>query len=134
MATVCSQFWLNRCQLAIANRCTFASKPAFSSTMPPSLRSWALSSASSTGLPALGAPLPGDACHGPGAVGGGSGVPDLRYSSEGVHAVFSKIVLEGLREPGGMPRFDDLFDANEVRMIQAWILEQARIASQRTAS
>jgi len=74
------------------------------------------------------------ACHGPGAVGGGSGVPDLRYSNEGIHAVFSKIVLEGLREPGGMPRFDDLFDANEIRMIQAWILEQARIASERTAS
>jgi PQQ-dependent dehydrogenase (methanol/ethanol family) len=69
-------------------------------------------------------------CHGPGAVGGGSGVPDLRHTSEANHGVFSKIVLEGLREPGGMPRFNDLFNEEEVRMIQAWILEQARIASQ----
>jgi len=69
-------------------------------------------------------------CHGPGAIGGGSGVPDLRYTAETVHTVFSKIVLEGLREQGGMPRFDDLFDAEEVRMIQAWVLEQARIGSE----
>jgi len=70
-------------------------------------------------------------CHGPGAVGGGSGVPDLRYTVEEVHAVFPKIVLEGLREPGGMPRFDDLFDTEDVRLIQAFILEQARVASEK---
>jgi len=70
-------------------------------------------------------------CHGPGGVGGGSGVPDLRYTVEAVHAVFPKIVLEGLREPGGMPRFDDLFDAEDVRLIQAFILQQARIASEK---
>lgn len=69
------------------------------------------------------------ACHGPGAVAGGSGVPDLRYLGEAQHALFERTVLEGLRIPGGMPRFDDLLDANEVRQIQAWILEQARIAS-----
>ncbi len=72
-------------------------------------------------------------CHGPGAIGGGSGVPDLRYMAESTHAVFPRIVLEGLREPGGMPRFDDLFDAGDVRMIQAWILEQARIGSEKSA-
>ncbi len=69
------------------------------------------------------------ACHGPGAVGGGSGVPDLRYTSAEVHAVFSKIVLEGLREPGGMPRFDDLLDERDVRSVQAFVLEQARRAA-----
>lgn len=73
-------------------------------------------------------------CHGPGGVGGGSGVPDLRYTASAVHAVFPQIVLEGLREPGGMPRFDDLFDAEDVRMIQAFILEQARLASERNTS
>ncbi|MEZ4352616.1 MAG: PQQ-dependent dehydrogenase, methanol/ethanol family [Myxococcota bacterium] len=71
------------------------------------------------------------ACHGPGAIGGGSGVPDLRYTSAANHAIFGDIVLRGLREPGGMPRFDDLLDAGQVRNIQAWILEQARIASQK---
>ena len=71
-------------------------------------------------------------CHGPGAIGGGSGVPDLRYMAEAVHAVFPKILLEGLREPGGMPRFDDLFNEEDVRMIPAFILEQARLGSQKT--
>ncbi|MAG33943.1 MAG: PQQ-dependent dehydrogenase, methanol/ethanol family [Deltaproteobacteria bacterium] len=71
-------------------------------------------------------------CHGPGAIGGGSGVPDLRYTTPETHAIFSDIVLAGLREAGGMPRFDDLLDAADVRRLQAWILEQARIGSQRT--
>ncbi|MBJ21783.1 MAG: PQQ-dependent dehydrogenase, methanol/ethanol family [bacterium] len=73
-------------------------------------------------------------CHGPGAIGGGSGVPDLRYTAEAVHSIFSEILLEGLREAGGMPRFDDLFDEEEIHMIQAWILEQARIGSEKSAS
>jgi quinohemoprotein ethanol dehydrogenase len=68
-------------------------------------------------------------CHGPGAVGGGSGIPDLRYMDEGTHAVFHRILLEGLREPGGMPRFDDLLDREDVRLLQAFILEQAKNAS-----
>lgn len=71
-------------------------------------------------------------CHGPGAIGGGSGVPDLRYMSEAMHGVFPKIVLEGLRESGGMPRFDDLFDQEDVRVMQAWILEQARIGYEKS--
>jgi PQQ-dependent dehydrogenase (methanol/ethanol family) len=74
------------------------------------------------------------ACHGPGAVGGGSGVPDLRYLGEGQHQLFEETVLRGLRIPGGMPRFDDLLDAEKVRQIQAWVLEQARIASSRKGS
>ncbi len=69
------------------------------------------------------------ACHGPGAVGGGSGVPDLRYTNEATHALFPKILLEGLLEPAGMPRFDDFLSEQEVRSIQAFILEQARRAS-----
>ena len=73
-------------------------------------------------------------CHGPGGVGGGSGVPDLRYTDAAVHGVFEKIVLEGLREPGGMPRFSDLFNAEEVRSIQAFLLEQARVASTKSAA
>jgi quinohemoprotein ethanol dehydrogenase len=42
-------------------------------------------------------------CHGPGAIGGGSGVPDLRYTTPETHAIFSDIVLAGLREAGGTP-------------------------------
>ncbi len=69
------------------------------------------------------------ACHGPGAVGGGSGVPDLRYLSAAQHALFADTVLRGLRVPGGMPRFDDLLDAAEVRAIQAFVLDRARAAA-----
>jgi PQQ-dependent dehydrogenase (methanol/ethanol family) len=68
-------------------------------------------------------------CHGPGAVGGGSGIPDLRYMAESTHAVFPEIVLRGLREAGGMPRFDDLLSEEQVRLVQAFLLEQARLAS-----
>ena len=32
-------------------------------------------------------------CHGPGAVGGGSGVPDLRYMPASTHAIFEDIVF-----------------------------------------
>jgi PQQ-dependent dehydrogenase (methanol/ethanol family) len=67
------------------------------------------------------------ACHGPGAIGGGSGVPDLRYLSAAQHQLFSETVLGGLREGMGMPRFDDKLSPADVRNIQAWILEQARI-------
>ena len=65
-------------------------------------------------------------CHGPGAIGGGSGVPDLRYLVAGQHALFEETVLRGLYSAKGMPRFDDLLDADDVRVIQAWLLEQAR--------
>ncbi len=67
------------------------------------------------------------ACHGPAAIGGGSGVTDLRYLDAGRHALFAQTVLEGLREPLGMPRFDDQLGADDVRLIQAYVLEQARI-------
>jgi quinohemoprotein ethanol dehydrogenase len=65
-------------------------------------------------------------CHGPMAVGGGSGVPDLRYSTEQTHEIFSRIVLDGMLEPAGMPKFDDIFGPDGARAIQAFILQQAR--------
>jgi len=76
------------------------------------------------------------ACHGPGAIGGGSGVPDLRYLRAAQHARFAETVLEGLHEPRGMPRFDDALDAEDVRHIQAYLLEQAAIgfAAESTAT
>jgi PQQ-dependent dehydrogenase (methanol/ethanol family) len=69
------------------------------------------------------------ACHGPGAVGGGSGVPDLRYMTNETHAVFEEIVLRGLREPGGMPRFESVFDEEDARKLHAWLIDQARTAA-----
>jgi PQQ-dependent dehydrogenase (methanol/ethanol family) len=68
-------------------------------------------------------------CHGALAVGGGSGVPDLRYSDEATHAAFADIVLGGQRTPSGMPGFADRLDAERVRWIQAWILERAALSA-----
>ena len=67
-------------------------------------------------------------CHGPMAVAGGS-VPDLRHLPEAKHALFDDIVRGGLLQQGGMPAFPDQLDPDETRSIQAWILEQALLAS-----
>jgi PQQ-dependent dehydrogenase (methanol/ethanol family) len=64
-------------------------------------------------------------CHGALAVGGGSGIPDLRYSSAQTHAAFAEIVLGGQRTANGMPGFADRISPDEARMIQAWILHRA---------
>lgn len=69
-------------------------------------------------------------CHGPMAVGGGSGVPDLRYSTAATHAIFPAIVLDGMLEPAGMPKFNDIFEPDETRAIQAFVLQQARVAAE----
>jgi hypothetical protein len=45
------------------------------------------------------------------------------------HAVFEEIVLRGLREPGGMPRFESVFDEEDARKLHAWLIEQARTAA-----
>ena len=65
------------------------------------------------------------ACHGFGAVSGGS-VPDLRRMNAAAHRQFTDIVLRGTREPLGMPRFDDSLDDDEVRLIQGYIVQRAR--------
>ena len=70
-------------------------------------------------------------CHGPMAVAGGS-IPDLRHLPESKHALFEYIVLGGLLQRGGMPAFPDQLDSEQVRFVQAWILEQARLASRPT--
>jgi quinohemoprotein ethanol dehydrogenase len=63
-------------------------------------------------------------CHGFAAVSGGI-VPDLRRSTAETHAIFEQIVLGGAREPLGMPRFDDVLDSEDVRLIQAYVLRRA---------
>ena len=63
-------------------------------------------------------------CHGNEAVSGGS-VLDLRRTTAATHTTFEQIVLVGLRESLGMPKFDDLLDSEDVRMIQAYVLRRA---------
>jgi PQQ-dependent dehydrogenase (methanol/ethanol family) len=65
------------------------------------------------------------ACHGFDAVSGG-GVPDLRRATTATHETFEQIVLGGLREPLGMPRFDDVLSPEDVRLIQGFVLSRAR--------
>ncbi len=64
-------------------------------------------------------------CHGALAVGGGSGIPDLRYASADVHAHFADIVLGGARQQAGMPAYADLLTPADLRAIQAYILQRA---------
>ncbi len=66
------------------------------------------------------------ACHGPLAIGGGSGIPDLRYASYEVHERWNEIALGGLRTDGGMPGFADRLTLEDARAIQAFVLERAR--------
>ncbi len=63
-------------------------------------------------------------CHGIGVVNSGI-TPDLRRSTAQVHELFNDIVLNGIREPLGMPRFDDVLNENEVRNLQGYILRRA---------
>lgn len=62
-------------------------------------------------------------CHGTDAIAGP--LPDLRYASPEVHAVFEDIVLRGTRSALGMPAFDDLVDERQVRAIQQYVLSRA---------
>jgi len=55
-------------------------------------------------------------------------LPDLRRMRRGTHAIFDRIVLEGLLLPNGMPRFDDLLRPEQVQAIHAWLIdEQTRL-------
>jgi quinohemoprotein ethanol dehydrogenase len=63
-------------------------------------------------------------CHGKNAVAGP--LPDLRYATKEVHDQFEAIVIGGARAPLGMPSFQDLLTAEQVRAIQAYVLSRAR--------
>ncbi|MBC7987309.1 MAG: PQQ-dependent dehydrogenase, methanol/ethanol family [Sphingomonadaceae bacterium] len=52
--------------------------------------------------------------------------PDLRRMQPNVHAVFDRILLEGMLVPNGMPRWDDLLSAEDVRAIHAWLIAEQR--------
>lgn len=75
-------------------------------------------------------------CHGALVVSGGV-LPDLRMLTAQKHALFSSIVLDGAIHGAGMPRLDDLVNAQDVRDIQAYIVARAnqdRAAQQAVAA
>src|SRR5262245_18393743 len=68
-------------------------------------------------------------CHGINVVAGP--LPDLRYATKATHEGFENIVLEGEKEPLGMPSFKELLKPEQVRSIQAYILKRAAESSKR---
>ncbi len=64
-------------------------------------------------------------CHG-GAARSSTIMPDLRKMSAERHEIFDEIVLDGLLEPLGMARFDDVLTPAGARQIHAYIIDRAR--------
>ena len=58
-------------------------------------------------------------CH-----GGGTTLPDLRYSDPEVYERYQQIVLAGERADRGMPPFGAELDLEQVRAISAWVIAQ----------
>ncbi|MEO0061653.1 MAG: hypothetical protein RLZZ08_213 [Pseudomonadota bacterium] len=58
-------------------------------------------------------------------------LPDLRRMSPGTHEAFDQIVLNGLFQPNGMPRWDDLLKPDQVKAIHAWLITQQAALHQR---
>jgi len=58
-------------------------------------------------------------CH-----GGGTTLPDLRYSDPDIYEQYPAIVLRGARAERGMPPFAGDLDLDDVRAIAAWIIAQ----------
>ena len=69
-------------------------------------------------------------CHNPdfNYVKSGS-IPDLRRANEATHATFEQIVRGGARRTLGMPSFAKDISSDQVRMIEAYVLDQARQVS-----
>ncbi|MBY0489268.1 MAG: PQQ-dependent dehydrogenase, methanol/ethanol family [Gemmatimonadaceae bacterium] len=59
----------------------------------------------------------------------GGAVPDLRRSVASTHAMLDSIVLGGARRTLGMPSFAKDLTPAQLKLIQAYVLDQARIAS-----
>jgi quinohemoprotein ethanol dehydrogenase len=51
-------------------------------------------------------------------------LPDLRRMAKGTHAMFDRIVLEGLLLPNGMPRWDDALTAEQTKAIHAFLIDE----------
>jgi quinohemoprotein ethanol dehydrogenase len=46
------------------------------------------------------------------------------------HAIFDKIVLGGLLQPAGMPRWDDVLSEGDAQAIHAYLIAEANSAYQ----
>jgi quinohemoprotein ethanol dehydrogenase len=71
-------------------------------------------------------------CHGMNAVAGP--LPDLRYASKETLEGIDNIVLGGSLASAGMPSFDEILNATEVRAIQVYIVSRARELANSTES
>ena len=71
-------------------------------------------------------------CHGLKGVAGGV-VPDLRRANAATHASFASIVIGGQRQDKGMPSFADVLSSEDVRLIQAYVLQRASESSTQQA-
>jgi quinohemoprotein ethanol dehydrogenase len=63
-------------------------------------------------------------CHGPGAVNGGSQIPDLRNTPEAIYELMPSILEKGALRQGGMPQFP-YFSDDDINALQAYIINQA---------
>jgi len=63
-------------------------------------------------------------CHGSKAIAGP--LPDLRYASKETLENIQAIVLGGARAARGMPSFQKLLSADQVKAIQAYIVARAK--------
>ncbi len=60
--------------------------------------------------------------------------PDLRRMRPETHAAFRQIVLEGLLQPAGMPRWDDVLKPGDADAIHAWLIDsQAHVRADELA-
>lgn len=75
-----------------------------------------------------------DLCHGDQAIGGHGSVPDLRHSSAQTHALIGGIVIDGLREDNGMPSFKGAVTMDELKAIQAFVINQSWNAYERQSA
>ena len=72
-------------------------------------------------------------CHGANAASAGS-VPDLRHASTAIHETFEDVVRGGVRRQFGMPSFAEDVTSEDVRMIQAYVLDRARESARAASS
>ncbi len=70
-----------------------------------------------------------DRCHSPdlNLVKSGA-IPDLRRSTAATHAAFEQIVRGGVRRALGMPSFASDLTSDQVRVIEAYVVDRARMA------
>jgi mono/diheme cytochrome c family protein len=59
-------------------------------------------------------------------------IPDLRRTNAATHAMFEEIVRGGARRTLGMPSFEKDLSSSQARLIQAYVLDQARQAAAST--